>query len=191
MNTEKIKIKDYDFDKAMKAIQGIVPEDEAILVELKGAFKEYLICTEKMVYIVKKGFATGHTAGSGAFSLPYSSINNAEVNMHFLSGYFELSGAGLENKQMSFWSKDKNSDPAKQPNVIALNSKAMGNDFREAAQFIMQYKVELATQAAVPVAPVVQAQSAADEILKFKALLDQGIITQEEFDAKKKQLLGF
>ncbi|MBE6760548.1 MAG: SHOCT domain-containing protein [Ruminococcaceae bacterium] len=34
------------------------------------------------------------------------------------------------------------------------------------------------------------ANSAADEILKFKNLLDQGIITQEEFDAKKKQLLG-
>ena len=32
--------------------------------------------------------------------------------------------------------------------------------------------------------------SAADEILKFKNLLDQGIITQEEFDQKKKQLLG-
>ena len=32
--------------------------------------------------------------------------------------------------------------------------------------------------------------SAADEILKFKQLLDAGIITQEEFDAKKKQLLG-
>ena len=32
--------------------------------------------------------------------------------------------------------------------------------------------------------------SSADEILKFKNLLDMGIITQEEFDAKKKQLLG-
>jgi hypothetical protein len=32
--------------------------------------------------------------------------------------------------------------------------------------------------------------SNADEILKFKNLLDSGIITQEEFDAKKKQLLG-
>ena len=32
--------------------------------------------------------------------------------------------------------------------------------------------------------------SAADEILKFKNLMDEGIITQEEFDAKKKQLLG-
>ena len=33
-------------------------------------------------------------------------------------------------------------------------------------------------------------QSAADELKKFKELLDSGIITQEEFDAKKKQLLG-
>lgn len=33
-------------------------------------------------------------------------------------------------------------------------------------------------------------QSNADELGKFKDLLDKGIITQEEFDAKKKQLLG-
>lgn len=33
-------------------------------------------------------------------------------------------------------------------------------------------------------------QSNADELSKFKDLLDKGIITQEEFDAKKKQLLG-
>ena len=32
--------------------------------------------------------------------------------------------------------------------------------------------------------------SNADELKKFKELLDSGVITQEEFDAKKKQLLG-
>lgn len=35
-----------------------------------------------------------------------------------------------------------------------------------------------------------ESNSSADEIKKFKNLLDEGIITQEEFDAKKKQLLG-
>ena len=39
-------------------------------------------------------------------------------------------------------------------------------------------------------APVVAALSPADELKKFKDLLDMGAITQEEFDAKKKQLLG-
>ncbi|WP_143787146.1 SHOCT domain-containing protein, partial [Oenococcus oeni] len=32
--------------------------------------------------------------------------------------------------------------------------------------------------------------SDADEISKFKALLDEGTITKGEFDAKKKQILG-
>lgn len=32
--------------------------------------------------------------------------------------------------------------------------------------------------------------SQAEEILRFKMLADQGIITQDEFEAKKKQLLG-
>ena len=33
--------------------------------------------------------------------------------------------------------------------------------------------------------------SVADEILKFKKLCDEGIITQEEFELKKKQLLEY
>lgn len=40
-------------------------------------------------------------------------------------------------------------------------------------------------------APVTITQSdEADQLKKYKALLDSGVITQEEFDAKKKQLLG-
>ena len=41
-----------------------------------------------------------------------------------------------------------------------------------------------------PVATSNVVPSVADELKKFKELLDMGIITQEEFDEKKKQLLG-
>ena len=34
-------------------------------------------------------------------------------------------------------------------------------------------------------------ESQLDDLVKLKSMLDSGIITQEEFDAKKKQLLGF
>lgn len=37
---------------------------------------------------------------------------------------------------------------------------------------------------------VIQQSSGADEILKYKRLMDEGIITAEEFNAKKKQILG-
>ena len=41
-------------------------------------------------------------------------------------------------------------------------------------------------------APIIEAPKSdeADQIKKYKELLDSGVITQEEFDAKKKQLLG-
>lgn len=37
---------------------------------------------------------------------------------------------------------------------------------------------------------IVSTTDSADQIEKYKALLDKGIISQEEFDSKKKQLLG-
>jgi len=51
---------------------------------------------------------------------------------------------------------------------------------------------EAFTQEEQPISqPAVQTNSsAADEILKFKTLLDAGIISEEEFQAKKIQLLG-
>ena len=39
-------------------------------------------------------------------------------------------------------------------------------------------------------ASVANAPSSADELAKFKKLLDDGVISQNEFDAKKQQLLG-
>ena len=44
--------------------------------------------------------------------------------------------------------------------------------------------------APAPAAAPVDVSTAADDLLKLKELLDAGILTQEEFDAKKKQLLG-
>ena len=50
--------------------------------------------------------------------------------------------------------------------------------------------IELAKQAESKPNPVQAGLSIADELKKFKELLDIGVITQEEFDGKKKQLLG-
>lgn len=57
----------------------------------------------------------------------------------------------------------------------------------EKIHIFIQLKVEEARARKVEPAPVL---SVADEIIKFKQLLDQGILTQEEFDKKKKELLS-
>lgn len=54
-------------------------------------------------------------------------------------------------------------------------------------KLLIERQQENARSVPVAAAPV---KDAAEEIKKFKELLDMGIITQDEFDAKKKQLLG-
>ncbi len=58
------------------------------------------------------------------------------------------------------------------------------------ARQIVEYVEKMRTQLRNPQPALVQQVSAADEIRKYKELLDMGVITQEEFDTKKRQLLG-
>lgn len=68
------------------------------------------------------------------------------------------------------------------PHDIYYKSRA-----HELQKYIVDYQAKPDVQAVTSTnAPV----SAADEIKKYKELLDMGAITQDEFDAKKKQLLG-
>lgn len=49
---------------------------------------------------------------------------------------------------------------------------------------------QIPVEPSAPTPASTQTASPADELRKYKSLLDDGIITQEEFEAKKKQLLG-
>lgn len=70
------------------------------------------------------------------------------------------------------------------------------NSYDYTSQYELAEELMTALQVAVDkvkkpeVATTAQALSGADEILKYKNLMDAGIITEEEFQAKKKQLLG-
>ena len=64
--------------------------------------------------------------------------------------------------------------------------KCGSRDLRELTKEEFQQEMQASNaQQTAPAAP-----SAADELKKFKELLDLGAISQEEYDAKKKQLLG-
>ena len=60
------------------------------------------------------------------------------------------------------------------------------------AQKIQSFIDDYRTAATPPVQTInnIVTKSPAEQLKEFKELLDMGIITQEEFDAKKKQLLG-
>lgn len=73
----------------------------------------------------------------------------------------------------------------KHDGIVYKSSCTVAQQCIAALQIIADANQAAPSTAAAPATP-----SAADEIMKFKQLLDAGVITQDEFDSKKKQLLG-
>ena len=99
-----------------------------------------------------------------------------------IAGYLQFAYPGsMENKGNRAFDilNDENTIP-----VSALHV----DDADRIYEFIEKRRIELKQASATK--GVVNQISGADELLKFKQLLDMGVITQEEFEAKKKQILG-
>lgn len=72
-------------------------------------------------------------------------------------------------------------------NSIQFGSKV--NDEAETVTNFIKQKIEETKNTPVG-GTVIQQSTAADEVMKLKQLLDMGVISQEEFDKKKNELLG-
>ncbi|MBD8522312.1 SHOCT domain-containing protein [Lysinibacillus fusiformis] len=77
----------------------------------------------------------------------------------------------------------KRENGEKVPLVIKCDKKDL-----EKLSLLIVAEEEETTQAALTPPPTTSIPT--EELIKLKELLDVGILTQEEFDAKKKQLLG-
>ena len=100
----------------------------------------------------------------------------------FFAGYiqFEYPGSDSTNKS-----------PYESENAVVFNKKDNIKLMEDIYNYIENRIVEEKKAKRAPASTIVQqATSPAEELKKMKELLDMGIITQEEFDAKKKQLLG-
>ena len=109
--------------KLEEVLQQTLQPGEQVMVKLKGAYKQALVCTDSHVIILK----TGQAGGAHVFQSPYQDIRGVEVKFNVFSGHFEL---------LSPWNKGTSSDPLKAPNYISLNERAQADKFRNAAAFI-------------------------------------------------------
>jgi Short C-terminal domain len=175
-------------DRLEAELQKILSSGEAVLLKIKGAFKEGLVCTDRRVIILKGGFMTGQVFGSNVYQEPYSNIAGVQVTFHLMSGYFELNAGGMQNTRKNYWSTDRRSDPSKAPNCISLNNKKQAEKFRDACTFILAKVDESRRGAAVASGPATV--SIPEQISQLASLRDQGILSPEEFEAKKKDLLN-
>ncbi len=139
-------------------------------------------------YLIINHMQTGFMANAinggalGGKRIDYKNLTSVQFRepAGFTVGFIQFAYPGsVESKGgISAMINDENSIPI-QPSMVA--------QAREIVEFIEKQREELT---APQTNTIIQQTSAADELKKFKELLDMGIISQEEFDEKKKQLLG-
>lgn len=148
--------------------------------ELDGLNGQLTVYEDKVV-IERKGFWGFATQGlAGSKTIPMTAIQSIQFKSSgFLSGYIQFSVLGGKEAQGGVWNATDDE------NTIMFK----GDEENKVGEKIKEYIEKQIIERSKPQS-VVQQVSAADEIIKLKQLLDMGVITSEEFNAKKKQLLG-
>lgn len=141
--------------------------------------KTFIEIENEIVTIRRKGLLNFATQGlKGDKSIPFRNITAIQIKKPGLTnGYIQFSQHGMLESKKGLW------DAGSDENTVTLVSKTEYEQALEIKELIEHANNNESTQQ-------VQKIDAAEEIRKFKALLDDGILTQEEFETKKKELLG-
>ena len=147
------------------------------LMTLNGVNGQIYLFSDKVV-IKRKGLTAKLTQGftKGDKSIYLKQISGIQIKKAgiLFNGYIQFTLAGGNENTKGIV------DATHDENTIIFNKK--NNNF------IDEFKKKIEELQQVQSQPINNI-SVADEIKKYKDLLDQGILTQEEFDKKKKQLL--
>jgi hypothetical protein len=150
------------------------------------AKKRVVVLSEGDVEFRKLCQSCGHIFCYTTFDVANNQRLAAQANLQHQSAIFNAIGGNSAASAIQTMSAQNQAkgivDFNKCPQCGSISLKLLSKE---------EFEAEKAKRNA-PAQPVVQqaAPSSADELVKFKQLLDAGVITQEEFDAKKKQLLG-
>ena len=138
------------------------------ILKLENMGKE-IIVEENVVRIHQKIVKMDKT-------IPFSNIISVKVKKPgLMAGYIYFQTVGGLNNYLK-----TSADVAKDENSIVISGKG---------KYEIALKMKERVERWSAKSDSVKADSPADEIMKYKTLLDMGAITQKEFDAKKKQLL--
>ena len=156
---------------------------EGLVYSFDGGSGDILEVYENYIIIKHKGLLNALSMGlKGDKTIYYSDISAIEFKEPgmFTSGMIQFSILGGNENIGGYLSAHTDENT-----IIFTNNVPYAKQIRD---YINNRIKEIKTNKNNQV--VQQAFSAADEIKKFKDLLDVGVISQEEFEAKKKQLLG-
>lgn len=180
-----------------KALASLLGPQETLYIALRGSFKEALVCSDTRAIIIKGGFFTRQTFGTTTYQLPYANVAGAEVKAHLLTGYFQLNAGGMERVHKSWWESSRpiigtnsprSASAQEAPNSVSLQRSQFAR-FQRAAAFIMSKVAEAHSATTAPPTRQGSPQDVISALEKLGQLRDSGVLTQEEFETNKAQLL--
>lgn len=152
-------------------------------LELHGGQKKSVIAEGANIRIVKGG---GLFAGAREKTLPIRNITSVEVKKPGVvwAGFIQFSIAGGKARDSSFTISGGSVDAAGDENSVVFNDYKSYQIALRIKEYVEDYDK---TQ---QVSTMSTNESVADEIRKLRTLVDEGILTEEEFNKKKQQMLG-
>ncbi len=158
---------------------------ETVLCKCIGSSDVFgVVVTDRRVLIIKVGWRTGQTGGGAVTSYDHRNITSVEVRTSMMSGIFEVSSGGMQNKRMSAYGNDAR----EAPNAFPIAKKQVAA-FQQVASLIRE-RADAATAPAAAAPAAAAQESIPDQLVKLAGLRDAGILTADEFNAKKAELLA-
>lgn len=164
-----------------KIIKENIGNEEKIFVKLKGSFGEGLVITNKKLYVLKWGFMSGNIIGGRCVAFEFGNVTGLEIKKNLLTGTFEVLTPATQNAQKTYWSF-RNNSAVKSDNVITFLRDKF-NLFQEATKIGRDFINRFHSKNN-------QGGTIYAELEKLDELKKKGVITREEFDIKKKSILG-
>jgi hypothetical protein len=175
-------------EKAQLA-QTLLP-GEKVLSQCVGMKGQTLVVTDRKVLIIKTGWMAGTAFGAKVTAFDYRTITSVEVRTGPLTGAISISSGGVAQRDRTYWDVNSPDGAYASPDAIPI-LKAQAPDFQKAAALIRELAATGSTHIASsqfttpppPADPI-------EQLKELAGLRDAGVLTAEEFDAKKAELLG-
>jgi len=166
-------------EKAKELVHDEIGNYETV-VEIAGN-NRYIAVTEDTVYVGSIGIASGSFFGKKVKKYPLDTITTVDVRKALLTVELELVTAGSveSGTVQGLMSRAQNEN-------ITMFAKARYEEVQQFANRILSLRRELVRGSAHSQGPTV---SIPDQIEQLAGLREKGILTEEEFLAKKQELL--
>lgn len=167
--------------KVRNYIKEGLSENEELIATLDGGMSDFLAVTDKKIVILKKGIASWATGGMGLKTKSYrmNQITGIHVNKRLMTCDIEISAAGMNKKQSGGIFSSAESENIVQftkglykevmPLVNKINNLIDNSNNTTSSENIIGEPIE--------------------KLEKIAKLKEKGIITEDEFEEKKKDLM--